>query len=67
MYREWRSGLTSMGVVPEGCDTIHLPEAEYLQFRGQPFREEDYCEAIRTVQALHGQLRPGVSRLPLGR
>ena len=25
---------------------IHLPEAEYLMFHGQPFREEDYCEAI---------------------
>ena len=38
-----------MGVVPEGFDTIRLPEADYLMFQGQPFREEDYCEAIRTV------------------
>ena len=40
-----------MGMIPEGFDTIHLPKAEYLMFQGQPFREEDYCEAIRTVQA----------------
>ena len=38
------------GVIPEGFDTIRLPEAEYLMFQGQPFREEDYCEAIRTLQ-----------------
>ena len=30
-------------------DTIHLPEAEYLMFQGPISREEDYCEAIRTV------------------
>ena len=40
-----------MGVIPEGFDVIHLPAAEYLMFQGQPFQEEDYCEAIRTVQA----------------
>ena len=39
-----------IGVIPEGFYTIHLPEAEYLMFQGQPFREEDYCEAIRAVQ-----------------
>ena len=39
-----------ISVIPEGFDTIHLPEAEYLMFQGQPFREEDYCEAIRAVQ-----------------
>lgn len=39
-----------ISVIPEGFDTIHLPEAEYLMFQGQPFREEDYCEAIRAVR-----------------
>ena len=38
------------GVVPEGFDVIDLPEAEYLIFQGEPFREEDYCEAICAVQ-----------------
>ena len=30
-------------IVPEGFDVIALPEADYLQFQGAPFREEDYC------------------------
>ena len=30
-----------MGMIPEGFDTIHLPESEYLMFQGPPFREED--------------------------
>ena len=49
-----------MGMVPEGFDTIRLPEAEYLMFQGQPFREEDYCEAIRTVQAAMDSYDPSV-------
>lgn len=39
-----------LGAVPEGFDVIRLPEAEYLMFQGQPFREEDYCQAIQAVQ-----------------
>lgn len=46
------------GVIPEGFDTIHLPEAEYLQFQGQPFCEEDYCEAIHTVQVFMDSYDP---------
>ena len=38
------------GPVPEGFDRISLPEAEYLVFQGEPFREEDYCAAIAAVQ-----------------
>ena len=49
-----------IGGVPEEFDTILLPEAEYLMFRGQPFPEEDYCEAIRTVQAAIEKYDPGV-------
>ena len=49
-----------MGIVPEGFDTIHLPEAEYLMFQGPAFREEDYCEAICTVQAAMDNYDPSV-------
>ena len=49
-----------MGMIPEGFDTIRLPEAEYLQFQGPPFREEDYCEAIRTVQTAMDRYDPSV-------
>lgn len=49
-----------MGIIPAGFDTIRLPEAEYLMFQGQPFREEDYCAAIRTVQAAMDGYDPSV-------
>ena len=48
------------GVIPQGFDTIHLPEAEYLMFQGQPFREEDYCAAIRAVQVAMDGYDPAV-------
>lgn len=46
------------GPIPEGFDVITLPEAEYLQFQGEPFREEDYEEAIRAVQHAMGRFDP---------
>lgn len=49
-----------MGMIPAGFDVIHLPEAEYLQFQGQPFQEEDYCEAIRCVQYAMEKYDPSV-------
>lgn len=58
-YRKPNTSLYVQGVeaapgdsvsIPEGFDTIELPEATYLQFQGEPFREEDYCEAISAVQ-----------------
>ena len=43
------------GPVPEGFDVIGLPAADYLMFQGEPFAEEDYSEAIATVQhAMNG-------------
>lgn len=30
------------GIIPEGFETIRLPQTEYLMFQGLPFREEDY-------------------------
>ena len=48
------------GLIPEGFDVIHLPEAEYLMFQGQPFREEDYCEAIQAVQHAMNLYDPAV-------
>ncbi len=37
------------GPVPEGFDVIELPAAKYLMFQGEPFEEEDYCEAIDDI------------------
>lgn len=53
-------GLDYMGIISEGFDTIHLPETEYLMFQGQPFREEDYCEAIQTVEYAMDNYDPSV-------
>ncbi len=36
--------------VPEGFACIELPAAKYLMFRGEPFAEENYCQAITEVQ-----------------
>lgn len=47
-------------VVPEGFDVITLPEAEYLSFTGEPFNEEDYCEAITAVRNAIGKYNPAV-------
>ncbi len=38
------------GEIPNGFDIITLPACEYLMFQGEPFQEEDYCEAITAVQ-----------------
>ncbi len=38
------------GIVPEGFDVISLPASVYLLFQGEPFREEDYCDAIMALR-----------------
>lgn len=48
------------GAIPEGLDVIALPEAEYLMFQGEPFCEEDYCEAIAAVQRAMDRYDPSV-------
>lgn len=48
------------GPVPEGFDVITLPAAEYLMFQGEPFAEEDYCEAITAVQTAMDRYAPSV-------
>ena len=37
------------GPVPEGFDVIELPQAQYLLFQGEPFREEDFAQAIGEI------------------
>jgi len=48
------------GPVPDGMDVISLPAAEYLMFQGEPFREENYCEAIIAVQKAMDKYDPSV-------
>lgn len=51
------------GPVPEGFDRIELPEADYLMFQGEPFAEEDYCQAITGVQQAMEKYDPGILNL----
>ncbi|MGI6110123.1 MAG: hypothetical protein ACOYB8_09840 [Eubacteriaceae bacterium] len=46
------------GEVPEDFDVIELPAAHYLMFQGEPFDEEDYCEAICALQDAAGRYDP---------
>lgn len=48
------------GPVPDGFDIICLPEAEYLMFQGEPFKEEDYCEAIMALQIAINRYDPSI-------
>lgn len=52
--------LDYSGVVPDGFDVIELPECDYLMFQGEPFEEEDYCEAITAVQQSMERYAPSV-------
>ena len=48
------------GVIPEGFDVITLNETDYLMFQGEPFNEEDYCDAILSVQTAMDRYEPSV-------
>lgn len=48
------------GAIPGGFDMITLPACEYLMFQGEPFVEEDYCEAITVVQQSMDKYDPSV-------
>lgn len=37
------------GEIPEGFDVIELPESKYLMFQGEPFKEEEYEQAISDI------------------
>ena len=49
-----------VGPVPEGFDVLDLPEAEYLVFQGEPFREEDYAQAILAVEQAMDRYDPSL-------
>lgn len=53
-------GMEDKAKVPEGFDEIILPECEYLMFQGEPFTEENYCEAIQAVQHAMNKYDPSI-------
>ena len=48
------------GVIPQGFDTVTLSDADYLMFQGEPFKEEDYEEAIIAVQTAMDKYDPSI-------
>lgn len=46
------------GDIPTGFEIIDLPAATYLIFRGEPFAEEDFEQAIREVQEAEKKYDP---------
>lgn len=48
------------GSIPEGFDTIILPECKYLMFQGEPFKEEDFEEAIYEVMNAEKKYDPSI-------
>lgn len=51
------------GDVPDGFDVIDLPAAKYLVFQGEPFAEEEYCDAIYAVQNSMKRYNPEIINL----
>ena len=52
--------MVKHGLIPEGLDVIELPAARYLMFQGEPFAEEDYCQAIEELQEARKKYNPSV-------
>ena len=48
------------GQVPEGFEVIQLAAATYLMFQGEPFEEENYCEAVERLQQAMNYYQPAV-------
>lgn len=48
------------GIVPDGFDVITLPKSTYLLFQGEPFKEEDYCDAINQIWEVEKRYNPEV-------
>ncbi len=48
------------GEIPEGFDVITLPACDYLMFQGEPFREEDYVDAIVGVKQSMDRYDPSI-------
>ena len=49
------------GAIPEGFDVIDLEKAEYLMFRGEPFKEEDFSSAIQRIWDAEKKYDPSVT------
>lgn len=51
--------LDYSGIIPEGFEIIELPASTYLLFRGEPFEEDDYEDAIGEIWNAENKYDPG--------
>ena len=49
------------GKIPEGFDVIELPKCKYIMFQGEPFEEENFCEAIEQVRDAIKKYNPSIN------
>ena len=49
------------GQIPEGFDVIELPKCKYIMFQGEPFEEENFCEAIGQVCDAIKKYKPNIN------
>lgn len=49
------------GQIPEGFDIIELPKCKYLMFQGEPFEEENFCDAIQQVGDAIKKYNPSIN------
>lgn len=50
--------LDYSGTIPDGFEIIELPPATYILFRGEPFEEEHFEDAIREIWAAEEKYNP---------
>lgn len=48
------------GDIPDGFNVIELPAAKYLMFQGEPFKEEEYEQAINDIWEAEKKYEPSV-------
>lgn len=48
------------GVIPEGFDIVVLPKSKFLMFQGEPFKEEDFEEAIYEIMNAEKKYDPSL-------
>ena len=48
------------GEIPDGFDVIELPAEKYLMFQGEPFKEEEYEQAITDIWESEKKYDPSV-------
>lgn len=52
--------LDYAGEIPEGMEIIELPEADYMMFKGEPFLEVNYIQAIEELKEAIRKYDPSI-------